>query len=132
MTSTALAALTLIGPPLPLTGPLSATAPALEVTVSAPPLITSAVTLPLAVIEIGAVPENNPLSAATLAVPLVAVRLITPLLVRMKSFTLRLRPAVSVTAAPATPPRPSTAAFTLMSLPALTVSAFPLCRLRIG
>ena len=112
--------------------PFTATAPALEASVSAPPPLAPVVMFPFALIAIGPVPANSPLPAATLTLPPVPVILIAPLLVTIKSFTPTLRAAVSATAPPATAPRPSICAFTLMSLPAVTLSALPVLRLSTG
>ncbi len=107
------------------------TDPAVDVAVNEPPLMPPVVRSPADRMAIGALPASSTLPAATRSVPPVAVRLIAPLLVATDSFTLRLRAAVSATAPPATPPRPSICAFTLTSRPASTVSPLPLWPFRI-
>src|SRR5262249_7924199 len=101
-----------------------------DVALNEPPLIAPAVRLPPACMVIAPVPLTSPLSAATVAVPVAASRLMAPLLVTTHWLTVRFRPADRATAPPAAPPRPSTCALTLTSRPAVTVSPLPLCVFR--
>src|SRR5262245_39557800 len=112
--------------------PLRATDPFVDAIESALALNAPVLMSPRAFTATAPVPATTALPDATLTAPLVAVNATAPLLVTIVSLTFTSRVAVIATAPPASPPRPSTRALTLMSLPALTFSPVPVARLRIG
>ena len=117
-------------PVVPSMIPSTDTEPPVDVAARDPPLMPPVVTLPPAVIAIGAFPDTSAVPFAIVAAPVVAVMPIAPLLVPTELFSATSRAPVSVTAPPVAPPRPSIAAFTTTSRPAVAVKAAPLRGLR--
>ena len=118
-------------PVLPSMRPLALSVPPLEEADNDPPLTVPSVRSPADRIAMAPLPESTPIPAATVWEPPDAVSVSAPLLVATHWLRLRFLAATSETAPPDAPPRPSTWALTLMSRPALTARALPVCAFRI-
>ena len=126
------AALIRVAPVALSISPLTATEPALEAIVSEPALTAPLEMSPRAFNATAPVPATRAAPGATFIAPVVAVSPMAPLLVTIDWLTFTSRLAVIFTAPLGTPPRPSTWALTLMSLPADTSSPDPPSRFTIG